>query len=103
MPPTLTLVITLALACLPVLYLLSVIRPTLRTFVLPKSFSTRQFLTVAALYLPGIGFSLLTGQYIQVGIQTTTAGLVLLIFAGAHRARRSAEADGTTAADPLTK
>ncbi|MFJ3575931.1 hypothetical protein [Streptomyces rubiginosohelvolus] len=103
MPPIPILVITFVLACLPLLYLLSVIGPPLRTFNLPQRLCARPHHTAAALDLPAIGFTLLTDQYLYASLLTFTTVLVLLIGTVAHRARRSAAADDTTAANPHTK
>ncbi|MGW3335587.1 hypothetical protein ACWDF9_34180 [Streptomyces rubiginosohelvolus] len=103
MPPILTFLITLALGSLPLLYLLSVIRPTLRSFALPKKFSPRQHLTTGALFLPGIGFTVLIDQYLMAGIQIPTAAMILILGAVVHRAARPQTANDATAADPHTK
>lgn len=101
MPPILTFVITFALGSLPLLYLLSV--TTLRSFVLPKKFYPRQLLATAALFLPGIGFTLLTDQYLLAGIQIPIAAMILILGPVVYRAARPHTANDATAADPHTK
>lgn len=93
MPPIPIYVLTIALAFLPLLYILSLILPPLGTFPVRKELSLRQALTMSALLAPAIGFTFLTDQYLQAGILVLCAAGILAVGVGAHRATPPGAAD----------